>query len=133
MNLFRQEVNRINNLSSDHNEVLELAVQLFKDIYTFTDTWPTSTTQQFSQVMDIRRAAMTIPNGVTEGLNREQDEEAIEFLSHSQELLGELETHLLAARNREDLAAESFGPLLQQIEKVKTRIQDIRSRLAASK
>jgi four helix bundle protein len=104
-------------------------VQLFKDIYTFTEKWPTGTSQLFAMVMDIRRTAMAIPNDITECLNRHQ-EESLEFLLNSQEALVELESLLLTAKNHKDLDMASFQPLLTEIEKLKIKLLALKSSLA---
>jgi four helix bundle protein len=109
----------------EKNEVLESAVQLFKDIYTFTETWPKATTEHFSHYMDIRRAAMTLPNQITEAL---QDEEPVHSLTDAQATLTTLQGYLLAARDREDLDTEKFQPLLDRLDQVKAMLQDIISR-----
>lgn len=104
-------------------------MHLFKDIYTFTDTWPTPPGEKFSQVMDIRRAAMALPNYLTDWLNG-QPEHPAELLSDTRETLAELEGHLLAARNRDDLVKEDFDPLLHRIDRLRNMLQDIASHLA---
>jgi four helix bundle protein len=105
-------------------------VQLFKDIYTVTDKWPTGTTQVFKLVMDIRRIAMAIPNDITEGINPHHDKESVEFLINAQEGLTTLQNCLLSARDQRDLAKENFSPLLMQIEKINNQIQGLKNSLA---
>ena len=78
--------------------------------------------------MDIRRVAITLPNHITESLNRLHDEDSLHFLEESQDTLAELESQLLAARDQQDLATEKFDQLLARIDKIKTMLRDIKSR-----
>jgi four helix bundle protein len=78
--------------------------------------------------MDIRRVAMTLPNQITESLNRLHDDDSWHFLEESQNTLAELESRLLAARDQQTLATEKFASLLARIDKIKTMLLDIKSR-----
>ena len=71
---------------------------------------------------------MTLPNHITEALNRLQDEDPEHFLMDAQDTLAELENSLLAARDQQDLATEKFDQLLARIDKIKTMLRDIKSR-----
>jgi four helix bundle protein len=104
-------------------------VQLFKDIYTLTDTWPTGQAPTFRLVMDVRRAAMAVPNDLTEGFNRHLHEGGAEFLDNSQEALTELENILLTAKDHKDLESEDLAPLLTRIKKIRDKIRNLQSNL----
>jgi four helix bundle protein len=129
MHQLSKEGTVINTTPTANNEVLELAVQLFKDIYALTETWPTTKGPTFRLVMDIRRAAMAVPNDLTEGFNRQLHEDGAEFLANSREALAELENVLLTAKDHKDLEAENFTPLLTQIEKIRDKIRNLKGNL----
>jgi four helix bundle protein len=101
-------------------------VQLFKDIYQETDTWPRD--RVFGLIMDIRRAAMGIPSNLGEGPRQISWHEFLEFLKISRDSLAELKTHLIIAKENPALLSADFEPLLQQVEALDDKLQ----RLAAS-
>ncbi len=104
-------------------------MQLFKDIYSLTETWPTNQAPTFRLVMGIRRAAMAVPNDLTEGFNRHLHEGGAEFLDNSQEALTELENVLLTTKDYKDLEAEDLTPLLTRIETIRDKILNLKNRL----
>ncbi|MGQ9921125.1 MAG: four helix bundle protein [Desulfobacca sp.] len=108
------------------DDVFETAVQLFKDIYQLTDTWPR--TQTFGLMMDIRRAAMNISNNLSEGQAQRQSPEWREFVTLSQEGVTELERHLQAAQAHPALDAAAIDPLLRRAADLRQGLQ----RLAAT-
>ncbi len=108
------------------DEAHDLAVQLFKDIYQETETWPRA--KVFGLIMDIRRAAMGIPSNLGEGPRQLSWHEFLEFLRISQDSLVELKTHLLIAQKNPALLNADLKPLLQQVQDLDDKLQ----RLAAS-
>ncbi len=102
-------------------------MQLFKDIYQATDTWPRL--QAFGLVMDIRRAAMDITTNLSEGQVDPGRPEFREFVSMSQDLVTELQRLLLAAREHPNLNAASIEPLLQQTADLRQQLQGLAATL----
>ena len=101
-------------------------MQLFKDIYQETETWPR--VQVFGLIMDIRRAAMGIPSNLGGGPRQPSWHDFLEFLSISQDSLAELKTHLLLAQKNPALLSADLEPLLRQVQDLDDKLQ----RLAAS-
>jgi four helix bundle protein len=100
-----------------------LAVQLFKDIYQETETWPRP--QVFGLIMDIRRAAMGIPSNLGEGHKQISWQEFSEFLTISQDSLAELKAHLIVAMQNPALSIADLEPLLQQVESLADKLQQL--------
>jgi len=107
-----QEVATIETVTNHHSEALETAVQLFKDIYQVTETWPRM--QVFGLIMDIRRAAMGIATNLGEGQHQGMGPEFSEFLVISRQELTELKGHLVAAQENPALSAAGIEPLLHK-------------------
>jgi four helix bundle protein len=113
--------------ANQQSDALERSVQLFKDIYQITETWPQA--QVFGLIMDIRRAAVSISSNLGEGQNRALGSEFMEFISISQESLVELTGHLLTAKKNPALAAPDVESLLQQAEELDGRLRGLAASL----
>jgi len=70
-------------------------IQLVKEIYKLTKPFPTD--EKFGLVSQMRRAAVSIPSNIAEGQARKTTGEFIQFLSHAEGSLAELDTHLVLA------------------------------------
>ena len=70
-------------------------IQLVKEIYELTRPFPPE--EKFGLVSQMRRAAVSIPSNIAEGQARKTTGEFIQFLSHAEGSLAELDTHLVLA------------------------------------
>lgn len=105
-----------------------MAVQLFQDIYRLTDTWPRP--QMFGLITDIRRAAMGISTNLSEGQAHPGNPEFKDFVAMSQDLLRDLQGHLMAASNNPLLTATEIQPLVQQAQDLHGKLQELAASLA---
>jgi four helix bundle protein len=110
-------------ITPQQHEALESAVALFKDIYQATETWPRM--QTFGLIMDIRRAAMGVSTNLTECQNLSWGQGASEFIVISQDLLSDLTSLLLSAKQNPALAASEVEPLLQQAKALQSKLQGL--------
>jgi four helix bundle protein len=70
-------------------------IQLVKEIYKLTKPFPAD--EKFGLISQMRRAAVSIPSNIAEGQARKTTGEFIQFLSHAEGSLAELDTHLVLA------------------------------------
>jgi four helix bundle protein len=70
-------------------------IQLVKEIYKLTKSFPAD--EKFGLISQMRRAAVSIPSNIAEGQARKTTGEFIQFLSHAEGSLAELDTHLVLA------------------------------------
>jgi four helix bundle protein len=70
-------------------------IQLVKEIYKLTNSFPAD--EKFGLISQMRRAAVSIPSNIAEGQARKTTGEFIQFLSHAEGSLAELDTHLVLA------------------------------------
>ena len=68
-------------------------IALAKKVYQLTQTFPDA--ERFGLVSQMRRAAVSIPCNIAEGQARHTRKEFIQFLSHSEGPVAELETQLI--------------------------------------
>jgi four helix bundle protein len=67
------------------------------DIYKITKTF--SKEETYGLVSQLRRAAVSVPANIAEGYERNHRKEYVQFLFVSKGSLGEVETHLLLAKD----------------------------------
>jgi four helix bundle protein len=114
-------------VDNQKNDALELSVQLFKNIYQATETWPQP--KVFGLIMDIRRAAMSVSSNLSQGPDQAMGSEFMEFVTISRESLAELTDHLLSAKNNPALSTQDVESLLQQVEELTSKLQGLTASL----
>jgi four helix bundle protein len=73
--------------------VWQKAIILVKKIYQLTRDFPD--TEKFGPVSQMRRGAVSIPSNIAEGQSRHTGKEFIQFMSHSEGSVAELETQVI--------------------------------------
>ena len=72
------------------------AMELVKKIYILTRNFPDD--ERFGLVIQLRRAAVSVPSNIAEGSARHSDKEQIRFIDIALGSLAELETQLLISK-----------------------------------
>jgi len=75
--------------------VWQKGIQLAKEIYRITQTFPSA--EKFGLVSQMRRAAVSIPSNIAEGQARHTTKEFVQFVSHAEGSLAEMDTQLILA------------------------------------
>ncbi|MBI1983942.1 MAG: four helix bundle protein [Acidobacteria bacterium] len=73
--------------------VWQKGITLVKKIYELTRNFPDA--EKFGVVSQMRRAAVSVPSNIAEGQARHTRKEFIQFLSHSEGSVAELETQVI--------------------------------------
>jgi four helix bundle protein len=73
--------------------VWQKAIELGKLIYQLTKTFPAE--EKLGLVAQMRRAAVSIPSNIAEGQTRHATGEFIQFISHAEDSVAELDTQLI--------------------------------------
>jgi four helix bundle protein len=113
-----QELEPVKSAISSYRElhVWQQAMDLAELCYRSTRSFPKE--ELYGAVMQIRRAAASIPANIAEGNGRENRGEYIQYLRIAQGSLKELETHILLSRRVELIARESAEHILDRCEVV---------------
>ena len=72
--------------------VWQKGMQLAKEVYELTQSFPTE--EKFGLVSQMRRAVVSVPSNVAEGQARNTTGEFVQFLSHAEGSLAELDTQI---------------------------------------
>ena len=72
--------------------VWQKGMQLAKEVYQLTQSFPAE--EKFGLVSQTRRAAVSVPSNVAEGQARNTTGEFVQFLSHAEGSLAELDTQI---------------------------------------
>ena len=75
--------------------VWQNGIELVKEVYKLTRPYPSE--EKFGLVSQMRRAAVSIPSNIAEGQARHTTKEFIQFLSHAEGSLAELETQIIVS------------------------------------
>jgi len=96
--------------------VWQKSMEFVAAIYVATKTFPKD--ELFGIVLQMRRAAVSIPSNIAEGYGRVYDKETVKFLSVALGSASELETQLIISKNLDYLAIQEAQQLLGQIEEI---------------
>jgi len=101
---------------------------LVKDIYHLTSCFPPD--ERFGLVSQLRRAAVSVPSNIAEGQSRHTSGEFVQFISHAEGSLAELETQLLIAVELNFCRKEQADQALAQIDELQKMTNGLRQKLA---
>jgi four helix bundle protein len=102
--------------------VWQKGMALVKNVYLITRTFPSE--EKFGLVSQMRRAAVSIPSNIAEGQARHSTGEYIQFLSHAEGSVAELNTQLI-------LCGELGFCSKDQTTEAKTLVRELRLMLNA--
>jgi four helix bundle protein len=93
----------------------KFSMQLVKEIYTLTKKFPKE--ELFGLASQTKRAAVSIPSNIAEGLGRQYKKDTLQFLHISRGSLYELETILNIAVMVEIISEMDFNEIIPKSEK----------------
>jgi four helix bundle protein len=83
------------------------AIDLVTDIDKITEGFPRK--EEFGIVAQLRRAAVSVPSNIAEGLTRKTNKDKVHFLNMAQASLSEIDTQLEISLHLAYLDQETFG------------------------
>lgn len=107
--------------------VWQKGLTLVKMIYQATKAFPSD--ERFGLVSQMRRAAVSVPSNIAEGQTRRTTGEFVQFISHAEGSLAELETQLLISLDLGFLSPAEADPLLASIDELQKMLNSLRHRL----
>jgi four helix bundle protein len=107
--------------------VWKKGIELVKEVYKLTKPYPHE--EKFGLVSQMRRAADTIPSNIAEGQARHTTREFIQFLSHAEGSLAELETQIIISLELGFCGAAAAGQPQELSEELKRMLNALRRKL----
>ena len=96
-------------------EVWKEAIELTINVYKINETYPKN--EVFEIVSKIRRAVVSIPSNIAEGVVKHSDKETLRFLDIALGSLAELDTQMLISESLEFI--NNYKDIEQKISKVR--------------
>jgi four helix bundle protein len=111
--------------------VWQKSIALAKLIYTITAKFPPE--EKFGLVSQMRRAAVSIPSNIAEGQARHTTGEFIQFVSHAEGSVAELNTQLILAVELHFCSDKSADPSFELMEDVRRMLNGLRRKLYSAR
>ena len=99
--------------------VWQKGIALAKLVYQLTKNFPSE--EKFGLVAQMRRAAVSIPSNIAEGQARHRTGEFIQFISHAEGSVAELDTQLILSIELKfcrDVGAEAAFELIAELRRM---------------
>jgi four helix bundle protein len=109
--------------------VWQKGIALAKVVYRITQSFPAE--EKFGLVAQMRRAAVSIPSNIAEGQARHTTGEFIQFISHAEGSLAELDTQLILSLELQFCRDQSKDPAFELIDELRRMLNVLRRKLAA--
>ena len=107
--------------------VWQRGMALAKWIYEITRTFPSD--ERFGLVTQMRRAAVSIPSNIAEGQARHTTGEFVQFISHAEGSLAELETQLRLSVELGFCLERGIQNAFQLMEELRKMLNSLRRKL----
>src|SRR5438874_4377101 len=104
-------------------------IELAKIIYLLTRSFPAE--EKFDLVAQMRRAAVSIPSNLAEGQARHTTGEFIQFISHAEGSVAELDTQLILSNEWRFCDHVSTAPVFALIDELRRMLNVLRRKLVA--
>jgi four helix bundle protein len=109
--------------------VWQKGIALAKIIYRLTQNFPPE--EKFGLVGQMRRSAVSIPSNIAEGQARHTTGEFIQFISHAEGSVAELDTQLILSGELGFCNSSGSVPALELIDELRRMLNVLRRKLAA--
>lgn len=108
--------------------VWQKGILLTKLVYKLTVGFPSG--ERFGLTAQMRRAAVSVPSNIAEGQARQGTKEFLQFLSHAEGSLAELETQLFLSVELGFTQPTDVRPSLKEIDELQKMLTALKRKLA---
>jgi four helix bundle protein len=108
--------------------VWQKGIALAKLVYQLTKNFPSE--EKFGLVAQMRRAAVSIPSNVAEGQARHTTGEFIQFISHAEGSVAELDTQLILSIELKFCGSAAADAAFALISEIRCMLNALRRKLA---
>jgi four helix bundle protein len=110
--------------------VWQKGIALVKQVYRITGVFPAK--EKFGLVSQMRRAAVSIPSNIAEGQARHTKGEFVQFISHAEGSVAELDTQLIIAVQLSYCTQAQADSALELLTELRRMLNALRRRLASN-
>ena len=113
----------------DYKDLLvwQKGIALAKEVYKVTGRFPSE--EKFGLISQMRRAAVSVPSNIAEGQARNTRGEFIQFLSHAEGSLAELDTQARIASELGFCPEDMLSMLVLRIVELQKMLKSLRTKL----
>src|SRR6478672_6337995 len=109
--------------------VWQKGIQLAKLVYGLTRNFPAE--EKFGIVAQMRRAAVSVPSNIAEGQARHTTGEFIQFISHAEGSVAELETQIILVVELKFIVKEQTTNEFILLDDIRRMLNGLRRKLSA--
>ena len=109
--------------------VWQKGMVLVKNVYQLTQKFPAA--EKFGLVSQLRRASVSVPSNIAEGQARQGTKEFLQFLSHAEGSLAEVETQVLVSIDLGFCTKVEAEPSLNEIDQLQKMLGALRRKLSS--
>ena len=109
--------------------VWQKGIALAKIVYGLTQNFPSA--EKFGLVSQMRRAAVSIPSNLAEGQARHTTGEFVQFISHAEGSVAELDTQLILSNELRFCDRVTTAPVFELIDELRRMLNVLRRKLVA--
>lgn len=110
-------------------DVWHRAVQLVVGVYRETARFPAS--EQYGLTSQLRRASVSIPSNIAEGVGRKSQRDLCRFLAYARGSAAEVESQLFIAHRLSMLALDGLRPLLTESREIQRMLSSLMETIEA--
>ena len=111
--------------------VWQKSVDLAREIYLLTKLLPAD--EKFGLVSQMRRAAVSVPSNIAEGQARNTTGEFIQFISHAEGSVAELDTQLTLCEQLKLLSSTECQSAASLLDELRRMLNSLRRKLSPAK
>ena len=111
--------------------VWQKGIALAREIYFLTKDLPAD--EKFGLVSQMRRAAVSVPSNIAEGQARHTTGEFIQFISHAEGSVAELDTQLTLCQDLQLLDAQQTANAANLLDELRRMLNGLRRKLSTLK
>jgi four helix bundle protein len=105
--------------------VWQKGISLAQTVYKLTAELPPE--EKFGLIAQMRRAAVSVPSNIAEGQARNTTGEFVQFISHAEGSLAELDTQLIIAAQLGFVAKDKIKPCADSIDELRRMLNGLRA------
>jgi four helix bundle protein len=109
--------------------VWQRGIELAKLIYPLSAKFPSE--EKFGLISQIRRASVSVPSNIAEGQARHTTGEFIQFISHAEGSVAEIDTQLAIAVGLDFVSAKQAAPCFDLVGEERRMLNALRRKLAS--